>query len=75
MSELVLTRRDGDVLIIEIDNPPVNALGPGVPRRSARRSMPRSAMPAVAAIVVAGAGRTFVAGADITTLEEAAWGD
>ena len=29
----------------------------------------------VAAIVIRGAGRTFVAGADIATLEDAAWGD
>ena len=31
MSELVRTHRDADVLVVEIDNPPVNALGPGVP--------------------------------------------
>ena len=29
----------------------------------------------MAAIVVMGAGKTFIAGADITTLEQAAWGD
>ena len=31
--------------------------------------------PNVAAIVIMGAGKTFIAGADITTLERAAWGD
>ena len=31
--------------------------------------------PNVAAIVIMGAGKTFIAGADITTLERAAWGE
>ena len=44
MSELVRTHRDGDVLVVEIDNPPVNALGGRCargPGRGARRGRPR----------------------------------
>ena len=75
MPTFVKTHRHGDVLVVEIDNPPVNALGAGVPEAlRARRSTRRSTTSGVAAIVVRGAGRTFVAGADITTLEDAAWG-
>jgi 3-hydroxyacyl-CoA dehydrogenase len=75
MSELVHTHREDDVLVIEIDNPPVNALGRGVPEglRAALDAAERDE--GVRAIVVRGAGRTFVAGADISTLEDAAWGD
>ena len=31
MSELVSLTKQGDVAVITIDNPPVNALSPGVP--------------------------------------------
>ena len=75
MSELVRTQRDGDVLVVEIDNPPVNALGPGVPEALAAVLDAADRDDGVAAIVIRGAGRTFVAGADIATLEDAAWGD
>src|SRR5262249_25537804 len=65
MSDLVLSSLHGDVAVITISNPPVNALGPGVPEgiRSAIQSAADD--PAVAAIVMIGAGRTFIAGADI----------
>src|SRR4051794_12858665 len=75
MSELVRTHRDGDVLVVEIDNPPVNALGAGVPEGLVAALDAADRDDGVAAIVVRGAGRTFVAGADIATLEDAAWGD
>src|SRR4029077_12800012 len=67
--------RQGDVLVLEIDNPPVNALSPGVPEALHAALDVAEPDPGVAAILVRGAGRTFVAGADITTLEEAAWGN
>jgi 3-hydroxyacyl-CoA dehydrogenase len=75
MPQFVKSTRHGDVLVLEIDNPPVNALSPGVPE--ALHAALDAAEPdsGVAAIVVRGAGRTFVAGADITTLEQAAWGN
>jgi 3-hydroxyacyl-CoA dehydrogenase len=65
MSELVQSDLHGDVAVITISNPPVNALSPGVPEgiRSAIQAAAND--PAVTAIVVVGAGRTFIAGADI----------
>jgi 3-hydroxyacyl-CoA dehydrogenase len=65
MSELVRLTKQDDIAIITIDNPPVNALSPGVPEgiASAFELISRDDM--VAAVVVIGAGRTFVAGADI----------
>jgi 3-hydroxyacyl-CoA dehydrogenase len=65
----------GDVAVIEVDNPPVNALGAGVPDAIVGALARAEADAAVRAIVIRGAGRTFVAGADISSLEEAAWGN
>ena len=71
---VTITTRDS-VALIAVDYPPVNALGPGVPAAilDAIDAAERDA--AVAAIVFMGAGKTFVAGADINSLERAAWGD
>jgi 3-hydroxyacyl-CoA dehydrogenase len=65
VSELVhLSIADG-VATVEIDNPPVNALSNGV-RAGMKATLEQAAAdPAVQAIVVAAAGRTFIAGADI----------
>jgi 3-hydroxyacyl-CoA dehydrogenase len=63
------------VALVTIDNPPVNALSPGVPEGLVDAIARADADPAVVAVVVMGAGRTFVAGADISTLEAAAWGN
>jgi 3-hydroxyacyl-CoA dehydrogenase len=65
MSELVQYTRDGNVAVITIDNPPVNALSPGVPEGILEGIEKAGADPEVAAIVVIGGGRTFIAGADI----------
>src|ERR1044071_7111017 len=59
-------RRDGNVAIITIDNPPVNALRHGVRKGIAECFAQARDDASVEAIVVTGAGRTFVAGADIT---------
>src|SRR4051794_25539209 len=65
MSEHVLYSVQTDVAVITISNPPVNALSPGV-SEGIRESLERAiGDPAVGAIVVIGAGRTFIAGADI----------
>jgi 3-hydroxyacyl-CoA dehydrogenase len=65
MSELVqLTTRDG-VAIVTINNPPVNALSPGVPEGIAAAFARIEGDDSVRAVVVIGGGRTFVAGADI----------
>jgi 3-hydroxyacyl-CoA dehydrogenase len=68
---VTLSARDG-IAVITIDNPPVNALSPGVPEGilAAFDTAERDA--SVRSIVVIGGGRTFIAGADIKELEEAA---
>jgi 3-hydroxyacyl-CoA dehydrogenase len=66
MSELVSMRTDGNVAVITIDNPPVNAMKHDV-RAGLLDLVSRAAGdPAISAVVIACAGRTFVAGADIT---------
>ncbi len=65
MSDLVIHTREGDVGVITIDNPPVNALSPGVPEGILDGIERFGADDAVRAIVVIGGGRTFIAGADI----------
>ena len=65
MSDLVKYDVQGDVAIITIDNPPVNALSPGVPEGIDAAVARAAADPAVKAAVLIGAGSTFIAGADI----------
>ena len=65
MSDLVNYSKDGDVAVITINNPPVNALSPGVPEGIHQYVQEATKDPAVKAIVVIGGGRTFIAGADI----------
>jgi 3-hydroxyacyl-CoA dehydrogenase len=65
MNNLVKITKDGDVAVLTIDNPPVNALSPGVPEGISTAIDEMNRDPAVRAAVVIGAGRTFVAGADI----------
>ncbi|MCR9220098.1 MAG: enoyl-CoA hydratase/isomerase family protein [Alphaproteobacteria bacterium] len=56
---------EGAIAVLTIDNPPVNALGHAV-RAALLDGLQRAASdPAVAAILLVGAGRTFIAGADI----------
>ena len=66
MPEAVSVTRDADIAIITIDNPPVNAMSFHVRKPLMRAFETLRDDPAVAAIVVTCAGRTFVAGADIT---------
>ncbi|MGH9671988.1 MAG: enoyl-CoA hydratase/isomerase family protein, partial [Bryobacteraceae bacterium] len=65
MSDLVTLTRDGDVGIITVNNPPVNALSPGVPEGIAAAIDQVVADSSLRAAVLIGAGRTFIAGADI----------
>lgn len=65
MSDLVTTSRQGSVLVVTINNPPVNALSPGVPEGIAAAVRSAATDEAIHAVVVIGAGRTFIAGADI----------
>ena len=64
--ETVRLARQGEIAIATIDNPPVNALGQKLRADLARVIAEAGADPAVAAIVIAAAGRTFIAGADIS---------
>src|ERR1700722_11079920 len=65
MSDLVQLTKDKDVAVITINNPPVNALGPGVPEGLSHAIKEIIQDESVKAAVFIGAGRTFVAGADI----------
>jgi 3-hydroxyacyl-CoA dehydrogenase len=65
MSDLIQLTKDGNTAIITINNPPVNALSPGVPEGISAAIDQVSQDPGVTAAVVIGGGRTFVAGADI----------
>ena len=62
------------VAVAVIDNPPVNAIGPEVVAGLVDVLKQVEQDPGIRALVVMGAGRTFVAGADIKELEQAAWG-
>ena len=62
---LVRFEKDGEIAVITIDNPPVNALSPGVPEGIVAALDKGNADPAVKAMVLIGAGRSFIAGADI----------
>jgi 3-hydroxyacyl-CoA dehydrogenase len=63
--ELVHFEKDGDVGVITVDNPPVNAMSPGVPEGIVAALDQGNADPAVKAMVLIGSGRSFIAGADI----------
>jgi 3-hydroxyacyl-CoA dehydrogenase len=63
--ELVRFENIDSVGVITIDNPPVNALSPGVPDGIVAAVDRGNADSAVKAMVLIGAGRSFIAGADI----------
>ena len=71
----VTASTDNGIALLRIDNPPVNALDATVSNALMKALAAAERDPAVAAIVVIGAGKTFVAGADIGGLERAAWDD
>jgi 3-hydroxyacyl-CoA dehydrogenase len=65
MDDLVQVTRDKDVAIITINNPPVNALSPGVAQGIAQAIEQAGKDDDIKSVVLIGAGRTFIAGADI----------
>ncbi len=65
MSDLVQLTKDSDIAVITINNPPVNALSPGVPEGISEALEKIGKDPAIRAAVLIGGGRTFIAGADI----------
>jgi 3-hydroxyacyl-CoA dehydrogenase len=72
MSEFVAVTHQEGIAVISVQNPPVNALGPGVPDAINDAISAAERDPAVRAMVVIGGGRTFIAGADINELQAAA---
>jgi 3-hydroxyacyl-CoA dehydrogenase len=66
MSEIVSWSREGAIALITIDNPPVNALGNAVRTGLLEAVWQAAGDAAVRAIVILCAGRTFIAGADVT---------
>ncbi len=65
MGALVELGSDKDVAIITINNPPVNALSPGVVEGLSKAVEQVCADERVRAVVLVGGGRTFVSGGDI----------
>ncbi|MEP6588308.1 MAG: 3-hydroxyacyl-CoA dehydrogenase NAD-binding domain-containing protein [Polaromonas sp.] len=61
----VKTTRLGGVLLVTIDHPPVNALSVDVRRGLLAAVQQADADASVAAVLIVGAGRAFIAGADI----------
>src|SRR5271169_2348769 len=65
MTDLIQLTKENDIAVITINNPPVNALSPGVPEGNSE-SLDQIAQDAsIQAVVLIGGGRTFIAGADI----------
>jgi len=85
VNQSVRSERERDVAVVTVENPPVNALSPGVPEGLKAAVEQANADAEIRAIVVIGAGRTFIAGADVNefgkatasqylaSLREAAW--
>jgi 3-hydroxyacyl-CoA dehydrogenase len=75
MAQLVtLAARDG-IAVITIDNPPVNALSPGVPEGLLACFDQFAADSSLKAAVLTCAGRTFIAGADIREFQKITRGE
>jgi 3-hydroxyacyl-CoA dehydrogenase len=70
MSGVIRVERDGDVAVILIDNPPVNA-GSLEVRRGILAAVEAAAADAgVSAVVLIGAGTTFIGGADLREFDQ-----
>ncbi|AVT00414.1 3-hydroxyacyl-CoA dehydrogenase NAD-binding domain-containing protein [Paracidovorax avenae] len=61
----VQTRLQGDVLVVRIDNPPVNALGAAVRQGLMAAIGEAESRADVQAVLIVGEGKAFIAGADI----------
>ncbi len=62
---LVEYAKHGTVAVLTVNNPPVNAMSPGVPKGICQGVAKANADSDIKAIVLIGAGRGFIAGADI----------
>src|SRR5215831_9803810 len=68
MSDLVQFTKSGSIGVITINNPPVNALSPGVPEGISEAIDQLQKDSGLRAAVLIGGGSTFIAGADIREL-------
>jgi 3-hydroxyacyl-CoA dehydrogenase len=64
-SPVVRLEKDGEIGVIIVNYPPVNALGPGVSDGIIDALNTANADPSIKAMVLMGDGRSFIAGADI----------
>lgn len=64
-ASVVQTRLDGEVLVVTVNNPPVNALGQAVRAGLLAAVEQAAADAAVKALLIVGEGKAFIAGADI----------
>src|SRR4051812_10339749 len=65
MNDLVQFTQQGEIAVVTINNPPVNALSPGVPEGIAAALERIDRDNSIGAAVIIGGGKTFVAGEDI----------
>ncbi len=65
MDKLVTLTRDGEIGIITVNNPPVNALSPGVPEGISEAIDEVAKDDTLRGAILIGSGQTFIAGADI----------
>ncbi|EFI63001.1 MULTISPECIES: 3-hydroxyacyl-CoA dehydrogenase NAD-binding domain-containing protein [Comamonas] len=64
-TSVVELKQDGDVLLVSVNNPPVNALGAAVRQGLMAAMELADASATVKAVVIVGQGKAFIAGADI----------
>ena len=64
-ASVVELTQDADVLLVTVNNPPVNALGAAVRQGLVAAMEQADATASVKAVVIVGAGKAFIAGADI----------
>src|SRR5712692_5122219 len=74
MGDLVQFTKSGNIAVITINNPPVNALSPGVPEGISEAINQLQQDDVLKAAVMIGGGSTFIAGADIKELAKMASG-
>ncbi|RYC27819.1 3-hydroxyacyl-CoA dehydrogenase NAD-binding domain-containing protein [Ciceribacter ferrooxidans] len=67
---VVTIAREGKIAVVTIDNPPVNALGQAVRQGLSEAVSTLDSDPEVTAVVLICAGRTFIAGADVSEFDK-----
>ena len=70
MISTVTLNREGDIAIMRIDNPPVNALSPATVRDMDATFRAFESDAATRALLIECAGRTFIAGGDISVFDD-----